>query len=300
VNAPTNLRALLQSTTARLNAAHIDSPAATARALLSHALGRPREWLAAHDDGVPDGATLAVLERLVGRVLAHEPLAYILGYREFYGVELHVDERVLIPRPETEMLVELALEHLRTFTPPGPPLPREGSVDVSDVGTGSGAVAIAISTHAPDASLIATDVSPDALDVARANAQRCGVSQRIRFVQSDLLDCVKSCARVITANLPYVTEEEIEALPPEIQSHEPRVALDGGADGLVLVRRLLAQLDAHLLPNGMAVFEIGASQGAAALQAAQATLPGWQAELRKDLAKLDRVLYVRKPDSFIS
>jgi release factor glutamine methyltransferase len=170
-------------------------------------------------------------------------------------------------------------------------------VDVIDVGTGSGAVAIAICNHMPEASLIATDISPAALDVARMNAQHCGVSQHIQIAQSDLLSDIDARARVITANLPYVTEEEIESLPPEIQSHEPRVALDGGPDGLALVRRLLAQLDAHLLPGGITVFEIGASQGLAALAAAQAALPGWQVELRKDLAKLDRVLYVRKPDS---
>jgi release factor glutamine methyltransferase len=174
--------------------------------------------------------------------------------------------------------------------------PARGAVDVDviDVGTGSGAVAIAVSVHAPGARVIATDISSAALEVARANAQRCGVGERVAFVEGDLLDSVQSRAWVITANLPYVTEEEIDALPPEIQSHEPRVALDGGADGLALVRRLLGQLDAHLLPGGLAVFEIGASQGPAALQAARALLHGWQVELRQDLAKLDRVLYVHK------
>ena len=173
------------------------------------------------------------------------------------------------------------------------PEPLE-EVDVIDVGTGSGAVAIAISAHAPGARVVATDISHDALAVAATNAQRCGVSERIRFMQSDLLEALALRAWVITANLPYVTVEEIEALPPEIQSHEPRVALDGGADGLALVRRLLAQLETHLLPGGMAVFEIGASQGPAALQAARLALPGWQVELKQDLAKLDRVLYVCK------
>ena len=308
------IRQYLRETIARLNQAHIDSPATTARAVLSLVLGHRREWLVAHDDTLLDAAVLAKADGLLGRVLAHEPLAYILGHREFYDLDLKVDGRVLIPRPETEMLVDLALSTLT----PSPTLPRsnrggsripspaeqrgrvgEGAgwttIDLIDVGTGSGAVAIAVSAHAPGVHVIATDISPDALEVARENARAYGVSEHIRFIQSDLLAGVDARARVITANLPYVTVEEIEALPPEIQSHEPRVALDGGTDGLALVRRLLTQLDAHLTPDGSAFFEIGSSQGQAALDAARAALPGWRVELGKDLAKLDRVLQVYKP-----
>jgi release factor glutamine methyltransferase len=288
------IRQYLRGTIARLNQAYIDSPAITARAVLSSVLGRPREWLVAHDDVMLDDATLARVENLLGRVLAHEPLAYILGHREFYGLELKVDRRVLIPRPETEMLVELALSHLNNLPPPQP---GEGGrvVDLIDVGTGSGAVAIAVSMHAPEAHVIATDISSDALEVARENAHVHGAIGRVRFVQSDLLASVSERARVITANLPYVTLAEIDALPPEIQSHEPRVALDGGVDGLTLVRRLLAQLDAHLVSGASAFFEIGSSQGQAALEAARTALPGWRVALDKDLAKLERVLQVRKP-----
>jgi hypothetical protein len=169
-------------------------------------------------------------------------------------------------------------------------------VDVIDVGTGSGAVVIAIGQHAPQSRLIATDISPDALEVAAANARRNDVDARISFMVSDLLETVVGHARVITANLPYVTTKEIEALPPEIQAHEPRLALDGGQDGLRLVRRLLGQLDAHLLPGGIAVFEFGSDQGALAVAAAREALPGWSVELLKDLAGLDRVLLVRKPE----
>ncbi len=354
------IRQYLRDTISRLNQAHIDSPATTARAVLSLVLGRRREWLVAHDDTLLDDLTLAKVEGLWGRVLAHEPLAYILGHREFYDLDLKVDARVLIPRPETEMLVDLALSTL-TLSPTLPRSNRGGSqissparqqemdagahtpspveqrggmeggltpspaqqqemdegahapspardergrvgegagwttIDLIDVGTGSGAVAIAVSAHAPEARVIATDISPDALEVACENARTYGVSEHIRFIQSDLLAAVDARAHVITANLPYVTVEEIEALPPEIQSHEPRVALDGGPDGLVLVRRLLTQLDAHLIPGGSAFFEIGSSQGQAALDAARAALPGWRVELGKDLAKLDRVLQVQKP-----
>jgi release factor glutamine methyltransferase len=292
------LRELLRETVAQFDRARVDSPAFTARTIVAHALGRPREWLTAHDDARPDAADIERLNALVARVVAHEPMAYILGHREFYGIDLLVDPRVLIPRPETEMLVELALEHLRHFPSPldlRSPLPYgERAVDVIDVGTGSGAVAIAVAAHAPAARVLATDISAEALDVARTNAERSGVCGRIEFAVADLLTDVDCRARVITANLPYVTAEEIDILPPEIQAHEPRVALDGGTDGLELVRRLLAQLDAHLLPAGAAYFEIGAYQGQAALQAARTILPGWRVELGQDLAKLDRVLKVVK------
>ncbi|HEY3341925.1 MAG TPA: peptide chain release factor N(5)-glutamine methyltransferase [Anaerolineae bacterium] len=288
------IRQYLHAVIARLNQAHIDSPATTARAVLSLVLGRPREWLVAHDDTPLDEATLARVETCLMRVLAHEPLAYILGHREFYGLDMKVDPRVLIPRPETEMLVDLALNNLVCM----PPYAPEGGgevVDLIDVGTGSGAVAIAVSVHAPEAHIIAADISSDALDVARENAHVHGAELRICFVQSDLLASVDARARVITANLPYVTLEEIEALPPEIQSHEPRVALDGGADGLVLVRQLFTQLNTHLVSGGCAFFEIGSAQGQAALEAARNALPGWRISLCRDLAKLDRVLQVCKP-----
>jgi release factor glutamine methyltransferase len=288
--APT-IREYLRDTIARLNEAHIDSPAVTARAVLSLVMGKPREWLMAHDDATLNDPLLAMCEALLSRVLAHEPLAYILGHREFYDLDLKVDPRVLIPRPETEMLVDMALQSLATH-------PRAGAgmmIDLIDVGTGSGAVALAVSVHAPRLRVMATDISADALDVARENARLQGVSERVCFVQSDLLAAVDTRVCVITANLPYVTVEEIEALPPEIQAHEPRLALDGGADGLMLVRRLLTQLDAHLVPGGSAFFEIGSSQGLVALEAAYAALPGWQVVLGKDLAKLDRVLQVYKP-----
>ncbi len=222
----------------------------------------------------------------------------MLGHREFYGLDLLVDKRVLIPRPETELLVELAL---RTLTPTLSQ--REREFDHLDVGTGSGAIPIAVAKHAPNAKIMATDISTDALDVARANAKRHGVADRITFLQTDLLAGVHGVPTVITANLPYVTREEIEGLPPEIQDHEPRVALDGGEDGLDLVRRLLLQIRMFALtpnpsPSGRgelraAYLEFGASQGAAVLQATQSILPNTHSEILKDLAKLDRVLAIR-------
>lgn len=286
----------LRAAIARFHQAGIDSPTLTARLLLAAALDKPREWLVAHNDHPLEPAQADMFERLVTRALAHEPLAYLLGRREFYGLEFIIDPRALIPRPETELLVERALERLRAPRQDNDSPSKTGCVDAIDVGTGSGAIAIAIARHAPGARLIATDLSAEALQLARVNAARHGVEDRITFAQADLLDNVSYRARVITANLPYVTTEEIEALPPEIQAHEPRMALDGGRDGLALVRRLLGQLPAHLRAGGAAFFEIGASQGPAALRAAADLLPWARATLDKDLAGRDRVLRVILPE----
>jgi release factor glutamine methyltransferase len=287
----------LRAAIAQLDAARVDAPSTTARLLLSEVLGKSKEWLVAHGDDTLDTAKQRHFQTLLDRVIAHEPLAYVLGHREFYGLDLLVDRRVLIPRPETEMLVELALDSLSQREKAG----VRAVVDLVDVGTGNGAVPIAVALHAPDAKIMATDISADALAVARMNAQRHGMADRITFMHADLLDGINTMPSVITANLPYVTREEIDGLPPEIQDHEPRVALDGGEDGLVLVRRLLRQIASCVETRRgaslcAAYLEFGASQGAAALAAAQETLPTAHSTVLKDLAKLDRVLAIRFPD----
>ena len=312
-----DIRSLLQAAFVRLDTAGVDAPKTTARVLLAQALGKPKEWLVAHDDFVPDETAVAAFQALLSRVAAREPMAYVLGHREFYGLDFAVDKRVLIPRPETEMLVERALEEVRSEKSEvrsgddGGRKTEDGastvfrlpsSVSAIDIGTGSGAVPVALAKHAPEIRLMATDVSADALAVARGNAARHGVAERITFLQSDLLADVPvewlRDVRVLTANLPYVTTEEIEGLQPEIQAHEPRVALDGGMDGLDLVRHLLTQVrDLVAMQQApclrAAFFEFGATQGAAVLAAAQAILPFARCEILKDLAKLDRVLSVR-------
>ena len=278
------IQVALRAAITRLNGAGVDAPASTARQLLSVATGRPREWLLAHDDEALPDAQALTLESLLARVAAREPLAYVLGERGFHGLTLKIDPRALIPRPETEMLVDLALAAVRT-------LPAGAAV--IDVGTGSGAAAIAIALGAPTARVIACDVSADALSLARENAERLGA--RVSFVESDLLSNVPDPAPIVVANLPYVTREEIDMLPPEIQAHEPRVALDGGTDGLDLVRRLLAQLSAE--PARRAALrhvwlEVGASQGPAALALARAAFPDARTRILQDLARLDRVIAI--------
>ena len=286
----TTIRRALQDTRVQLDVARVDAPTLTARLLLGTVLGRSKEWLLAHDDELLNEEACARYAALLTRVIAHEPLAYVLGVREFYGLDLHVDARVLIPRPETEMLVELTLDVLRRSEQ------RAAGFDHFDIGTGSGAVAIAVAKNAPSARVLASDVSADALVVARENAQRHGVADRITFVQSDLLSAIDGLPTVLTANLPYVTREEIEGLPPEIQEHEPRVALDGGEDGLDLVRVLLDQIAERRASSDVLVaafFEIGASQGAAALEAARHRLPAARTAMLRDLGARDRVLEIR-------
>ena len=288
------IQATLRTAMAQLDAARVDAPATTARLLLSQTAGQSKEWLIAHGDEPLATDKQQHFQSLLARVMAHEPLFYVLGHREFFGLDLHIDKRVLIPRPETEMLVELALDALAQS---GCAAVR-GDIQVIDVGAGSGAVPIAIAKHAPAIALLATDISKDALDVARLNAARHGVMDRIAFVQADLLAGIHAAPLVITANLPYVTCAEIDGLPPEIQEHEPRVALDGGEDGLDLVRRLLSQITSMAETAGRtrlraAFLEFGASQGEAVLQAARTILPRAQCEIKKDLAQLDRVLSIR-------
>ena len=298
------VRTALSKAIVRLHLAHTDAPRTTAQLLLASLLNQPKEWLIAHDDEALTIDVLTRYERQLARVAAHEPLAYILGHREFYGLDFMVDKRVLIPRPETEMLVELTLAALKPLvaSPPHLPTPLSHSPLAIDIGTGSGAIPVSLAKTQPDLYLIATDVSPDALAVAQLNAQKHGVAERIVFQQRNLLDQIDPSqlkeVRVLTANLPYVTREEIDDLQPEILDHEPRVALDGGDDGLDLIRRLLTQIrDLRArgeLPRLSAAFlEFGASQGPTVLATAQQIFPNTECAILRDLAKLDRVLVVR-------
>jgi release factor glutamine methyltransferase len=285
------IRQALRTATHRLDTARVDAPANTARVLLGRVIGRDKPWLAAHDDELLDAAQSAAFDALLARVEAHEPLFYVLGQREFFGLTFVIDKRVLIPRPETEMLVEFALDTLAKHA-----RHPAAAADLFDIGCGSGAIPIAVAATRSDAHALASDVSTDALAVAQLNASRLGVADRVRFVQSDLLAALPGLPTVLTANLPYVTREEIDGLAPEIQDHEPRVALDGGPDGLDLVRELLRQIAGRATPDGplrAAFFEIGASQGAAALAAARDVLPSVAAALHRDLGRRDRVLALR-------
>ena len=299
---------LLESAVRQLHACHIEEARLDAELLLAAACRQTRAWLLAHGDEPLNQAETLRFAGFVERRARHEPVAYILGHKEFYGLDLLVDRRVLIPRPETETLVVEALAWLRrasiiTSTARADPTDLspsrgEGSITVIDVGTGSGALALALAAHTPPdrVRLVAGDVSPDALAVAGANAARLGLTERVTFVQSDLLLCIDARARLIVANLPYVARAAWAELAPDISAYEPHLALDGGADGLDLFRRFFAQAPAHLAPGGALLLEIGWQQAAAVRFLAQAAFPHAQVDIVQDLAGQDRVALIELRD----
>jgi release factor glutamine methyltransferase len=223
---------------------------------------------------------------VLARRLNREPAAYITGRREFFGLELEVTPAVLIPRPETELLVEAAVALARDRLGGGT------NVMIADVGTGSGAVAVAIARTLPEARVYATDISAAALSVAQRNAARHGVGNRVRFFGGDLLEPLPEAVDVLVANLPYVTTADWRDLAPEVRDFEPRQALAGGEDGLDIIRRLLVQAPSHLRPGGAVALEIGAGQAEAVQALARRVFPTSRSELRRDLAGRDRVFLI--------
>ncbi len=256
-----------------------------AELLLSHALGVSRAGLLARLADPLDQPTAARFAGMVARRAQGEPVAYILGHKEFYGLDLVLDRRVLIPRPETELLVELALQTLKHVSHPAPV--------VADVGTGSGAIALAMAAHAPSARIIATDISPDALAVAQLNAGRLHLEDRIQFVLCDLVEAVGEQIDLLLANLPYIPLERFEQLPREIRHFEPRIALVGGLEGLSVIRRLLQQVQSHMTRAGIILLEISEEQGQAAVELAQGFFPWANIALHQDLEELDRVVEIQ-------
>ena len=268
-----------------------------AETLALHLLGRNRAWLLAHpDDEVPANLQDA-FQHLVERRARHEPLQYLTGHQEFYGLDLHVTPDVLIPRPETELLVEQVLAWAEMqFTPPASP-----SLRLIDVGTGSGAIAIALATCLPDATITALDRSPAALEVARANAERLGLlPPRLQFLQSDLLaahraptndQTARSQVDAVISNPPYIPQSDAPTLQPEVRDFEPHLALFAGEDGLEIYRRLIPQVWAALRPGGLLALEFGFDQKAAL----QALLITWNnVRIFEDLAGIPRVVLAER------
>lgn len=231
----------------RLRAVADPSAALDADLLLAHACGVTKEALYAHLEApLPPGAADAYRE-LIERRAAGEPVAYLRGHKEFFGLRIAVDRRVLIPRPETEVLVEAVLAFVR----------ETGRTRVADVGTGSGAIAVAVAVSEPSVRVVATDVSAEALEVARANVEAHGVSGRVELRQGDLLAPVPGPIDVVAANLPYLRPDAVEHLTGDRTSlaFEPHVAVVAGADGLDVIRRCVDQLPDRLVPGGAAFFE---------------------------------------------
>jgi release factor glutamine methyltransferase len=246
----------LREASEALRASGVAEPRREAVSLLSHALSRDRAFLVTHSDELLTAEQLRSYLSAAGRRAAGEPLQYITGAQEFYGLDFEVNENVLIPRPETELLVEAALALLKETRAPL----------VCDVGTGSGCIAVSLLHERRDARALALDVSTAALEVAARNAARNGVAERIDFLVSDCFDALApdghEAARfdLIASNPPYVAEDDLEGLQREVRDHEPRVALTPGGDGLSVIRRLVSESPRHLKPGGSLLLEIGFNQ----------------------------------------
>jgi len=276
-------REALRVAVERLRFAHEDAPR-EARLLLEFTLGQSRIWLYQNFDKQLETESVNRFWRLVNARTEGEPLAYLIGHREFFGRDFLVDRRVLIPRPETEHLVEQAIRFIRGNDIACP--------SIVDVGTGSGAIAVSIASEITDSRVIAVDRSGDALKVARANAERHGVGNRVHVVQGDLLAALAGPFDLILANLPYIPSAEIPRLQPEVQ-REPLLALNGGPDGLDLYRILFVQARDRLAPGGLLLAEIAENQGRAAATLARTSFPDRNVIILPDLAGRDRVVAIR-------
>lgn len=264
----------------------IESARLDAEVLLAHALGVQRVMLYARYDQPLKKEELEKIRALVSRRAKGEPVAYVVGEREFWSLPFIVSPAVLIPRPDTEVLVEVALEHLKGVEAPY----------VCDVGTGSGCIAVALAKELPASRLVAIDRSPAALEVARANAQRHVPGDRIELLEGDLLEGLgdRGPFHAIVANLPYVPEGDHTALMKDVRDHEPHDALFGGPDGLELVRRLVARAGRHLVPGGALILEGGHDQ--LGKMAAILSEAGFEApSVRRDYAGHERVVAARWP-----
>ena len=264
-----------------------------AETLLAHILFRDRAWLIAHSETDLSSSLLTTLRTLTARRAAKEPLQYLTGTQEFYGLPLRVTRDTLIPRPETELLVEAVLQwingrpHLTTARIP---------LRILDVGTGTGAIALALATHLPSADITATDLSSAALSIAQHNAGRLHLGHRIHFLPSDLLAApqFKTAAPfdVIVSNPPYVSIYEAATLQPEVMDHEPHLALFAGPTGLDIYRRLIPQAHTALRPGGLLALEFGFGQ----TDALTALLATWEAvRIQNDYANIPRIALAIRP-----
>jgi release factor glutamine methyltransferase len=289
---------LLHDAAQRLHESGSETPRLDAEVLLSHALGVDRATiLAAPEAGVGDDARNAYAA-MIERRLTGEPVSYIRGMKEFYGIALAVDRRALIPRPETEQIVDLALSRIATALTAAPRPPGTPPLEVIDVGTGSGAIAVALAVearrrgYAAELHIVATDVSAEALSLALENAVVHGVADAVEIAHTELAAGLAP-ADLLVANLPYVPSAVVPSLPVAA-SFEPAMALDGGADGLDVVRALVETLPEALNPTGVALLEIGANQADAVRAIVADRLPAWHLSVHDDLAGRARVAEIRR------
>jgi release factor glutamine methyltransferase len=299
---PTTVREALREGISRLRDTNVPSHQLAAELLLMHAVGRDRTWIYSHPEATIDATEVAKYFALIARRAAGEPTQYLTGKQEFWGLEFEVNPSVLIPRPETEHVVEVALERLpqRHREPDFRSGAAARKIRIADVGTGSGCIAVALARELPNAEIVATDISTEALEVARRNAVSHGVAARIRFVETDLLESFLDDSDVagrasrpfdlIVSNPPYIAREEADRLAREVREHEPNAALFGGRTGTEMYGKLIEQAGALVVPGGTLVLELG--YGAA--PRVRAILEGdkrWRAiETTNDLAGIPRVI----------
>ena len=283
------LKEALHQASTSLASAAIEDASLEAELLVMHLLGIDRARLYRRlEEELPPG-DVHRLDQLLKRRLGHEPIAYIIGHREFFGNDFYVAPGVLIPRPESELLVEKALDFVSCRVPHCDPI-------IADIGTGCGAIAISLALLLPQARIYAIDISSRALEIAVTNCDRHQVRDRVHLLEGDLLDPLPEPVDIIIANLPYVKNAELSQLSAEIRLFEPLSALAGGEDGLDTVCQLLGQAGRKLRPGGLVLVEIAADQGQAVASWATNLFPGSKVELAQDLGGRDRVLGVRFVD----
>ncbi|MCX7045635.1 MAG: peptide chain release factor N(5)-glutamine methyltransferase [Candidatus Sumerlaeota bacterium] len=329
---PPIIEEALNKAALRLKEAGAASPRLDAELLLAEALGMNQTQLILRANNALDEAASAQFHTMIQRRLRREPIAYILGHKEFWGREFLVNQHVLIPRPETELLVESALEWIRPRTNssefrvpssefqlpklPGAPNAERGTqnaesgrrnaergtrnaeLSILDLGTGSGAIGLTLAAEIPEAHVVCSDLSAAALNVARENAGRLGLADidtgRIAFIQSDIFSTVSGEFDLIVSNPPYVGEKEREALMPDVRDYEPALALFSGTEGDEFIKRMLAEAPDHLLPGGALIFEIGYAQGEKAQDLIRSN-SRWKApKLLRDGAGHPRVIVVER------
>jgi release factor glutamine methyltransferase len=271
---PPTFGATIADARARLASAGIETPGLEARLIAAHIFGCDMATLIGHPERPVDARRVSQFEEALQRRLRREPLPYILGEREFWSLSLRVTPRTLIPRPDTETLVEAALAWCAT---------RRGRPRILDLGTGSGCVLLALLAELPAARGVGVDISPSALSVARANAERLGVGQRAAFLCADWSSALSGTFDLVVCNPPYIADSEWDALETDVRDFEPALALRGGADGLDAYRTILSELPRLLAPNGSAFFELG-GMSAAAVAGLAATYDIEPNEITNDLA----------------
>ncbi|MCS7253221.1 MAG: peptide chain release factor N(5)-glutamine methyltransferase [Armatimonadota bacterium] len=286
------VNAALKMLISELLKAGVPTPQADAEWLLAHLLGCSRTEVHLHQNKLLSRGELQLLKDLLTQRLRRRPLAYILGYWDFMGLRIKLDERAMIPRPETEQLVERVIMRLRCV------YPCKQDLLLADVGTGSGAIAIALAVHFPKAYIFATDISENALCLARENAILHGVDDRIIFLRGSLLEpleaVLQSELNAIVANLPYISDDEVAELPPEVVNYEPKESWYGGVDGLFYIRGLVEQSLKWLCNGGLIALEVGVNQAEKVADMLGATCQYERIEMHLDLAGVKRFVMAQR------